>query len=189
MLREASMAHDSDWGEKTMSVLREKQYEACERRLSSFPSINLFSPEATDVHAQTLLEASFFASEPGNEGLITLRELREKVLALLPTEALYLSRGESALLERMLVNDGKITSDNWDIIDAAEALMSRLWCSFTDEDEQWTLTIPQPLRDPLLKAFNDTRYAKARNRLFRYDATISGLLYIAGFLPSEQPLS
>ncbi|MDD3214195.1 MAG: hypothetical protein PHY64_11005, partial [Eubacteriales bacterium] len=189
MLREASAVHEQDWSEKTMSVLREKQFEACERRLSALPAINLFSPDATDAHAQMLLESSYYASEPGNDGLATLEGLRRKVLDQLPLEALYLSTGERAMLERMLASEGSVTSGNWDEIDAAEALASRLWCSFSDQGEEWTLTIGEALREPLLLAFNDPEYPETRNRMFRFDATISGLLYIAGFLPSDQPLT
>ena len=188
MLREASALRDTDWAEKTMSVLREKQYEACERRLSAYPPINLFAPEATDTQAQTLLECSYYQYEPGNEGLTTLKTLRRRVLRQLPLEALYLSRGESELLERLLIADGRYTSDNWDVIDAAEALAQRLWCSFSDEGEEWTLQLAPPLMDPLLKAFNDPMYEKAKARLFRFNATIHGLLYITGFLHSDQPL-
>ena len=189
MLREDSVAHEVDWYEKTMSMLREKQFEACERRLSAYTEPGLFSPEATDAHAQVMLEQSFFGVEPGNGGLITLEALRQKVKEQLPFEALYLSRGESALMEQLLVADGRITSDNWDEIDAVEALANRLWCTFIDEGDEWTLELAQPLREPLLLAFNDPAYAVARERLFRYDATIQGLLYIAGFLHSSQPLS
>ena len=63
MLREISAAHESDWIEKTMSELREKQYKACERRLSAYPAVGLFSPLATDAQAQALLECSFYNNE------------------------------------------------------------------------------------------------------------------------------
>jgi hypothetical protein len=162
MLREASAAHDTDWCEKTMSVLREKQFEACERRLSAFPPTGLFSPEATDADAQTLLECSFYADEPGNEGLATLEGLRNKVLAQLPEEARYISRGESDLLERLLVADGRIQSDDWDEIGAAEALAGRLWCSFAKEDEEWTLELGQAIRIPMLSAYNDPDCSTSR---------------------------
>ncbi|MCE5342718.1 MAG: hypothetical protein LLF96_03900 [Eubacteriales bacterium] len=189
MLREAYVAHDADWYEKTMSMLREKQFEACERRLSTYPDVSLFSPDATDTDAQTMLECSFYQSEPGNEGLVTLQTLRNKVIERLPVEALYLSRGENTLMERLLIADGRITSDTWDEIDAAEALANRLWCSFTDEGEEWTLELAPSLREPMLLAFNNPGFAAARARLFRYDATIQGLLYIAGFLHCGQPLT
>ncbi|HNW86567.1 MAG TPA: hypothetical protein PLP25_06785 [Candidatus Limiplasma sp.] len=188
MLRESGTVHELDWCEKTMSVLREKQYEACERRLSAFPAVGLFSPLATDYEAQQLLECSFYANEPDNGGLATIDGLRAKVLSQLPVEALYLSNGESVLLERLLVAQGRIASTNWDEIDAAEALARRLWCSFSAEGEEWVLELPEALQEPLLLAFNDPMYTQAKARLFRYDATIHGLLYIAGFLHSAQPL-
>lgn len=187
MLRETLAAHELDWCEKTMSVLREKQFEACERRLSASPSINLFSSDATNADAQELLEYSFYHNEPGNDGLISLDGLRQKVLDQLSLEALYLSQGEGALLERLLVAQGRIDSTNWDEIDAAEALASRLWCSFSTVDERWTLELAPELHEKLLKVFNDGAYLRARNRLFRFDATVHGLLYIAGFLHSDQP--
>jgi hypothetical protein len=65
VLREAYTTHDSDWIEMTMSELREKQFEACERRLSAFPENGLFSPLATDNEAQSLFELSFFNHEIG----------------------------------------------------------------------------------------------------------------------------
>jgi len=189
MLREASMSHEKDWCEKTMSVLREKQFEACERRLSAYPTVGLFSPLVTDAQAQMLLECSFYFNEPGNTGLVTIESLRETVLSQLAVEALFLSNGESVLLERLLVADGRIISTNWDEIDAAEALARRLWCSFSAEGEEWTLELPEVLKEPLLLAFNDPIYTQAKARLFRYDSTIHGLLYIAGFLHSTQPLT
>ena len=57
MLREG-MLH-VDWCEMTMSMMREKQCEACERRLFSYPSVCLFSDEATELDAMRLLAGSF----------------------------------------------------------------------------------------------------------------------------------
>ena len=39
----------------TMSMMREKQFEACERRLFAHPGVGLFAPEATEADAQALL--------------------------------------------------------------------------------------------------------------------------------------
>ena len=189
MLREANAVHESEWAEKTMSVLREKQYEACERRLSALPAIGLFSPLATDAQAQTSLESSFYLQESGNEGLATLAGLRGKVQSALPLEALFLSIGEGTLLERLLLSDGRLSSASWDEIDAAEALARRLWCTFSAEGELWTLELAEPLMEPLLKAYNNPLYAEVKARKFRYDATIHGLLYIVGFLHSDPPVA
>ena len=43
----------------TMSMMREKQFEACERRLFAHPGVGLFAPEATEADAQALLAGSF----------------------------------------------------------------------------------------------------------------------------------
>ncbi len=188
MLREAA-AHGTDWCEMTMSMLREKQYEACERRLCAHPGVGLFSPEATDADAQALMERSYYFDEGWDDGLPTLEGLRERVKKLLPLEARYLSQSERELLERLLVSGGTLTSTDWEIIDAAEGLASRLWCAFHAEDdsEEWTLELPESLHAPLLKALQSVPSQKARERMFRFDATIHGLLYIAGFLHSSQP--
>ena len=52
-----------DWSELTMSMMREKQFEACERRLLSYPSVGLFSEEATEVEEATEAESTAPAEE------------------------------------------------------------------------------------------------------------------------------
>lgn len=187
MLRESSLIHERDWSEKTLSILREKQFEACERRLSNTLQFSLFSPLATNTYAQQLFEQSYFADEVSGDRLITVEALRAEVLRLLPHEAHYLSSAENALLEQLLLAGGRLSSKNWEEIPAAEALQSRLWCSFQFAGESWTLELAQELREPLIKYFTQEKHSGARTRTFRYDVTIHGLLYITGFLPSQQP--
>lgn len=188
MLREG-MCH-ADWCEMTMSMMREKQFEACERRLFAHPSVSLFSPEATEADAQKLLMSSFedFNGLSGKV-LATLDVLRNRVLERLPLEAQYISVGEMQMLERLLINDGEMVLTDWDDIGAAEALMRRLWCSFRAKGENWKLILPKTLQLPLMAAIHTPKATEARERLFRFDATIHGLLYIAGFLHSAQPMS
>ena len=187
MLRETSLIQEKDWSEKTLSILQEKQFEACERRLSRHLEFNIFSPLATDVYAQRLFEQSYFYTELPPDQLMTVEKLKELVRKLLPHEAHYLSSAENALLEQLLVAGGRLTSKNWEEIPAAEALASRLWCSFSSAGDAWTLDLANELREPLVKAFSDEKHAAIRTRTFRYDVTIHGLLYITGFLPSLQP--
>lgn len=184
MLREG-MLH-VDWCEMTMSMMREKQFEACERRLFAFPSVGLFSEEATELDAMRLLSGSF--ENAGNQMLITLRELRERVMFRLPLEAQFVSVGEMQLLERLLMNEGSITLGEWDDIGAAEALVRRLWCSFRADGEEWTLMLPKALHESIMLAIHMPESALARERVYRFDATIHGLLYIAGLLHSAQPV-
>lgn len=187
MLREG-MLH-ADWCEMTMSMMREKQFEACERRLFAHPGIGLFSEEATEADAQQLFAGSF-EDEHGMSGrmLVTLDELRSRVMERLPLEAVYIGVGEMQLLERLLINDGELLLNEWDDIGAAEALVRRLWCSFRVQEENWILCLPKTLHAPLTAAIHTPEAMNARERLLRFDATIHGLLYIAGLLHSAQPL-
>ena len=187
MLRETKQMQEQDWSEKTLSFLREKQFEACERRLSQTLQFNLFSPQANNTYAQQLYSQSYFASEFAGDRLVTIEKLRAEVLKLLPFEAHYLSSAENALVEQLLLSGGRLSSRNWEDIPAAEALASRLWCSFQSSGDTWMLELEQELRDPLIKAFTGETHSSARTRTFRYDVTIHGLLYITGFLPSLQP--
>ena len=138
MLREVTL--HADWCEMTMSMMREKQFEACERRLFAHPGVGLFAPEATEADAQALLAGSF--DDVGGKSrhtLATLEGLRAAVMERLPKEALYISAGEMQLVERLLINDGELLLGDWDDLGAAEALVSRLWCSFHAEGDDWTL--------------------------------------------------
>ncbi len=184
MLREG-MLH-VDWGEMTMSMMREKQFEACERRLFAYPSVGLFSQEATELDAMRLLSGSF--EKTNDQMLTTLSELRQRVMFRLPLEAQYVSVGEMQLLERLLMNDGEILLGEWDDIGAAEALVRRLWCSFRADGEEWTLMLPKALHESIMLAIHMPEMAAARERVFRFEATIHGLLYIAGLLHSAQPV-
>ena len=105
MLRESTV--HTDLSEMTMSMMREKQYEACERRLFAHPSAALFSAEATELDAQSLYEHSF-DFRPGQQRLCSLDELRGMVLARLPLEARFVGAGEHQLLEKLLINDGEL---------------------------------------------------------------------------------
>ena len=175
-----------DWGEMTMSMMREKQFEACERRLFAYPSVGLFSQEATELDAMRLLSGSF--EKNNDQMLTTLSELRQRVMFRLPLEAQDVSVGEMQLLERLLMNDGEILLGEWDDIGAAEALVRRLWCSFRADGEEWTLMLPKTLHESIMLAIHMPEMAAARERVFRFEATIHGLLYIAGLLHSAQPV-
>lgn len=188
MLRE-STEHATDWCENTMSMLRERQFEACEKRLSEYAGVGLFSNEATDADAQRLLEHSYYITEGIEDALTTLEALRTRVMSQLEIEAMVLSPAESDLLERLLMADGKLTINLWDETAPAEALISRLWCGFSRlGEEEITLELPVGLRDKLLLLLHSQAAVDTRERLYRFDATIHGLLYIAGFLHSAQPV-
>ena len=177
-----------NWADKTMSVLRLQQLEACEKRLSACLSFGLFS-DCDDVRVEELWETSYEAGEQGVlTELHTTEGLQQRVLAQLPQEAALLSVEEHLLVERMLLFDGEAELLDVEEAAAAESLLARMWCYLRKEDDRFILCLPEALREPLLTAMESPAHEKTREKLFRYDATIRGLLYISGFLHFEQPL-
>ena len=172
-----------------MSMMREKQFEACERRLFAHPGVSLFSQEATELDAQILFTDSYEDLHGlSRSTLLTLDQLRTLVAERISLEAAFVSAAEMQLLERLLMDGGVIELGDWDDIGAAEALVKRLWCSFRAEGDKWQLLLPKALHEPILKAISAPETLSARERLFRFDATIHGLLYLAGFLHAGQPI-
>lgn len=187
MLREEM--RPTDWCEMTMSMMREKQFEACERRLMALPSVGLFAEEATETDAQALFVSSYEnRGGLGSRALFTLDGLRGQVLERIPLEGAYISEGEMQLVQRLLMNDGELLLSEWDDIGAAEALVRRLWCGFRADGDDWYLLLPKALHLPLTAAISTPEAHQAQERLLRFDATIHGLLYIAGLLHSAQPI-
>ncbi len=186
MQREES-ASALNWCEKTMSVLREKQLEACEKRLSAYPATGLFSG-CTLSDIQKLWDISYYAMEnPQLRRLHQVEEVQELVLKRLPREISFVSVREHMLLERLLTFEGETELMDWDEAGAAEALVARLWCSLTVDGERIILHLPAELHVPMLEAMNRKEHAEIREKVFRFDATMHGLLYIAGFLHAQQP--
>lgn len=187
MLR-TSVSRVERWCDKTMSVMRERQLEACQERLSRWPSAGIFGALCDD-EVQKLFLFSYYAKEiktriPRQETLRALVKGRAK------EEACYLSPREDDLVKRMLMNDGAACLEDWDEISAAEALISRLWCTLQITDEENALlTLAPELIGPITQAMMTPEYTKAREKVFSFDATLHSLLYLAGFLHASVPMA
>ncbi len=187
MLRESNV-QTLNWADKTMSVLRLAQLEACEKRLSEGLRFGLFHG-CDDRQVEQVWQASYAAGEaPAAAALHTTRQLQAQVLARLPQEAALLSVQEHMLVERMLLFEGEAELLDVEEAAAAESLLARMWCYLRQEEDRFILCLPQPLRAPLTEAFSSPAHDATREMVFRFDATIRGLLYISGFLHYEQPL-
>ena len=175
------------WCEKTMTLMKVQQLEACEKRLNAYPQQGIFD-DCSYRDAMFLWKRSFYAQESlADYDLMTLHEIRTKVLNQISEEVCLVSVDEYRLLERMLLFDGETELLDWNESGAAEALIRRLWCTLRWEEERVFLRLPKALHRPMLEAMDSQECAEARERLFRFDATINGLLYIAGFLHAQQP--
>ena len=186
MLR-TSTAPVERWCDKTMSVLRERQLEACQERLTRCPHKGIFGDLYED-EAKALYHASFYAQEsrlpyPGLEPLQTY------VQKALPREACFLSQREDELVKRMLMQGGKTMLTDWEEISAAEALIFRLWCYLEiADDETAVLHLEEEILLPLTQVMLSENYVKMQEHIFHFDATLHSLLYLSGFLHSAAPM-
>ena len=113
MLRETNV-QTLHWADKTMSVLKARQLEACESRLASLPDFGLFDG-CDESNVETLWACSFEAQEqPIPTALHDPRKLQAKVLTTLPAEAALLSMEEHHLLDRLLALGGDAELMDWE---------------------------------------------------------------------------
>ena len=187
MLREANM-QTLTWADKTMSVLKERQLEACENRLAKLPDFGLFSG-CDDAKVETLWACSYDALEhPFQARLHTTRQLQCQVMLSLPMEAALLSVEEHLLLERLIVLDGRAELMEWEETRGAEGLVRRLWCTLERRDDAIIVRLPRELLFPLTAILATPEHAELRERLLRFESAIRGLLYIGGLLHYQEPL-
>ena len=187
MLREANM-QPLTWADKTMSVLKERQLEACENRLAQLPDFGLFSG-CDDVNVETLWQCSYEAQEhPVLTRLHTAKELQCQVMLTLPMEAALLSVEEHMLLERLIVLDGQAELMDWEETRGAEGLVRRLWCTLERREDAIVVRLPQELLFPLTAILASSEHIEIRERLLRFESAIRGLLYIGGLLHFAEPL-
>lgn len=172
-----------------MTVLKERQLEAWEERLRTYPHANLFLSHCDITQAQAVWEKSYeWTSGHHDKEMIHLQAARDLVLAKLPTEVYFLSFQEHSLLERLLANYGKTELYDWEEAGAAESLVRRLWCSIEVENDIVILYLPVDLHEALSNALDTKEHHEFREKIFRFDATVHGLLYIVGYLGIEEPL-
>ncbi|MBR1585798.1 MAG: hypothetical protein IJ662_09680 [Clostridia bacterium] len=174
------------WSDKTMSVMREQQLEACQDRLSHCPAVGIFG-ELCEDEVDKLFHFSFYAQEKRSP-TPSQKELCRRVLDHVSEEACFLSPREDELVKRMIMNGGESYLADWDEISAAEGLISRLWCALrvTDEDHA-VLKLEDALFGLITQAMLSEKYARIREKIFSFDATLHSLLYLSGFLHAGVP--
>ena len=187
LLREANVKR-LHWADKTMSLLRQQQLEACEKRLTALPDFNLYTYDDS-LRVEELWQVSFDGQEhPRMSRLHTTQELRALVLTRLPAEAALLTVEEHHLVERLLTLAGEAELLDWEEMSAAESLVRRMWCSITHEENRFVLHMPHALLTPLTMVLSSRKHEELRVRLMHHDAVIRALLYIGGLLHYEEPL-
>ena len=187
MLRETNVQR-LHWADKTMSVIRQEQLEACEKRLSALPKVTVFDL-SDDLLTEDIWQCSYDAQEhPQMDKLHTYKELRAQVLGRLAAEAALLSVEEHLLVERLISLNGTAELIDWEETTAAESLVRRLWCTISRRSNRTVVHMPEALLTPLTLTMSTHQHQEIRDRLMRHDAVIRGMLYIGGLLHYEEPL-
>ena len=147
MLRQGN-THPYHWADKTMSVLRANQLEACEKDLASLPFRCLFDADCTDADAESFYQLSFFPREDRNAqsvSLHTVEQLRVRVLSSFAPELALLSPEEHDLMVRLVLFGGRLSLQDWEDLIPARSLVRRLWCRTTTENGIRILCMPHQL--------------------------------------------
>ena len=182
------------WADKTMSVLRADQLEACEKDVAGLPSRCLFETDCSNVAAEKLYELSFFAEEDRRAAgrtprpaLHTVEQLRNRVLDTFIQETALLSVEEHDLLVRAVLFGGRTALADWNELIPARALVRRLWCRVEGKGENSVLIVPHQLcASALLLLAADTHKA-VREVVEQVHESISNTLYLLGAVQAAGP--
>ena len=193
MLRQSN-TRPLHWADKTMSVLRADQLEACEKDLAGLPSRCLFEPECGNVDAEKLYELSFFAEEDRRASgrvprpvLHTVDQLRNRVLHTFVQETALLSVEEHDLLVRTVLFGGHTPLTDWNELLPARALVRRLWCRVEGKGENAVLFMPHQLCSSALLLLAGDSHRAVRNIVEQVHDSIENTLYLLGAAQAAGP--
>ncbi|MBR4082124.1 MAG: hypothetical protein IKK21_10110 [Clostridia bacterium] len=177
------------WADHTMSIMQERKLEACADRLNAALPYGLFDL-SDDTQVEALWARSYDAQEhPRLFRLHTAESLQQQVLRDLPAELALTSMQEHQLLERLCAMDGKMPLMDLEESRPAESLVKRMWCSLEWKEDRPHLRMPDRLLLSVMRQLEETRHQEVREHIRRFDATLCGLMYIAGFLHYQEPLN
>ena len=182
------------WADKTMSVMRADQLEACEKELAGLPSRCLFEPECSNVDAEKLYELSFFAEEDRKAtgralrpALHTVEQMRNRVLHTFVQECALLSVEEHDLLVRVVLFGGRTPLTDWNELIPARALVRRLWCRVEGLGENAALIMPHQLCSSALLLLAGDSHKEVRNIIEQVHDSIENTLYLLGAARAAGP--
>ncbi len=180
------------WADKTMSVLRAGQLEACEKELAGLPFYCLFDAACQDSNAEELYDLSFYAEEDRinsvPSSLHTTGELRVRVLASFAPETALLSTEEHDLLLRMVLFGGRVSLQDWNELIPARSLIRRLWCKGEWRNNTLILQMPHQLCATALILLASDEHKQIRDIMEEVTESIDNTLYLSGVLQAAGPI-
>ncbi len=191
MLRQGN-THAFHWADKTMSVLRSDQLEACEKELTGLPAVCLFDAECHDDSAEELYDLSWYSEEDRSSGtplsLHTVDELRVRVLSSFATESALLPSDEHDILIRLTLFGGHYVLQDWEELIPARSLIRRLWCRGDWKDGRLVLHMPHQLCTTALIMLAGDEHRKIREIVETVMDRIDNTLYLTGFMQASAPI-
>lgn len=194
MLRQTN-TRSLHWADKTMSVLRADQLEACEKDLAGLPSRCLFEPDCSNVDAEKLYDISFFAEEDRKSAgrvlhpvLHTVEELRNRVLHSFAQETALLSVEEHDLLVRVMLFGGRTPLNDWNELIPARGLVRRLWCRVENVGSNASLILPSQLCATVLMLLAGDSHRDVRTIVEQVHERIDNTLYLLGAVQASGPM-
>ena len=186
-----SAPRPDSWIDKTMSVLRANQLEACEKDLAGLPFRCLFDGDCTDTDAELFYGMSFFPREDrktGDYALHTVEQLRVRVLSTFAPELALLSPEEHDLMVRLVLFGGKLALQDWEEVIPARGLVRRLWCRTREENGVRVIHMPHQLCASALLLLSGEVHRKIRDAVEAVWSNIDNSLYLMGMMQASGPL-
>ncbi len=177
------------WPDKTMSVIQQRQLEACEERLNVLPAFGLYDG-CDDSNAEELWKISYSAQEEAQPfALHGRKELEERVLADLPQEAAYLTHAEYDMVLALIAGFGKVSIDDWSDVSPAESLVRRLWCTIHRSDGSDELRMPKPILRRLMPVMQSDAHLKVREQISRFHWAVICALNVCGIIYADDAVA
>ncbi len=177
------------WPDKTMSVIQQRQLEACEERLRDLPDFGLFMG-CTDENAEILWSISYDAEEEARSfSLHSAEGLQKHVLDRMSAEAALLTHAEYGMVLRLILNDGKVWIDDWGDVSPAESLVRRLWCTVKTQDEQDQLCMPKEILMRLMMILQSDAHRKTRDQMLEFSWAVVCALNTCGMIYADDALA
>ncbi len=190
MLRQEN-THPYHWADKTMSVLRANQLEACEKDLAGLPECCLFDTDCSDGDAERFYQMSYFPREDRNRRdimLHTVEQLRVRVLSSFAPELALLSPDEHDLMVRLVLFGGKAVLQDPEELIPARSLIRRLWCRTAVQDGARILYMPHQLCASALLLLAGEGHRKIRDIVEQVQDNTDNSLYLMGMTQASGPL-
>ncbi len=172
-----------------MSVIQQRQLEACEERLLDLPDFGLFMG-CTDENCEALWAVSYDAEEESQPfSLHSAEGLQNHILNRMSTEAALLTHAEYGMVLRLILNDGKVLIDDWGDVAPAESLVRRLWCTVQTQDDKDCLIMPKEILIRLMFILQSGPHRQARDQMLQFNWAIVCALNTCGMIYADDALA